>query len=385
MRLFAYELLYRDADQRSACAIGGDSATSQVIVNTFLEIGFENLVGDNYAFLNLTRNFLVHNDLKILSPEHVVLEVLEDVAMDEQLLASLKDFSKRGFLIALDDFIYREELTPLVSAADIIKIDVMDLGKKRVLEDVSRLRDCKARLLAEKVETKEDYHYCRDLGFDYFQGYFFARPSLVTSRSLPANKAAVLQLLSRINDECAAIDDVATLISQDPSLSLKFLRGVNSPLNRRTSKVESIAQAVTLLGLDQVRNWASLMAMADVDGAPAELLTTLLVRARLCQSIGASLGLPNDSCFTVGLFSGLDAVMDMSMKDLLENLPLSEDVNGALLYNSGSYAATLELAMKLEKGRAGERAELGIDGGELTAAYIDAVQWADQLTRSVSR
>ena len=212
--VYAYELLFRAASDNSANFTDGDKATSDVIVNTFLEIGLDNIVGNRLAFINLTRAFFVGEHTISLPRDRVVLELLEDIEADEEVINSVKRLSEQGYSIALDDFIYHESLQPLVQLADIVKIDIMAMSRDEIREHVQALRQHPLRLLAEKVETQEEHDYCMELGFDYFQGYFFAQPKVIRGQRLPNNRLAILKLLSRL---------------QDPEITSKQLEAADCP------------------------------------------------------------------------------------------------------------------------------------------------------------
>jgi c-di-GMP-related signal transduction protein len=249
--VYAYELLFRAASDNSAKFTDGDQATSDVIVNTFLEIGLDNIVGDRLAFINLTRAFFVGEHTISLPRDRVVLELLEDIEADEEVVSSVKRLSEQGYSIALDDFIYHESLQPLVQLADIVKIDIMAMDRDEIREHVKALRQHPLRLVAEKVETQEEHDYCMELGFDYFQGYFLAQPKVIQGRRLPNNRLAILKLLSRLQDPEITTKQLEELIAQDVAFSYRILRYVNSAAYAPPRKIESIHQAGHVPGRQQ--------------------------------------------------------------------------------------------------------------------------------------
>jgi EAL and modified HD-GYP domain-containing signal transduction protein len=196
----AYELLFRSNETNRAQVVNGNQATSQVILNTFMEIGLDTIVGQKRAFINLTRDFLLQEYSAVFPAKRVVLEVLEDVPVDAALIAAVRRLSAQGYTIALDDFVYHERLRPLVEVADIIKVDVLALDRKTLSEHSTLLRQYNVQLLAEKVETQDAFKFCKALGFDYFQGYFFCKPEIIKGHRVPANRLATLQLLARLRD-----------------------------------------------------------------------------------------------------------------------------------------------------------------------------------------
>ncbi len=385
LQVYAYELLYRSGEENSAGMPDGDVATSQVILNAFTEIGIENLVGEHLAFINLTRGFILGDNPLPLSQGKVVLEVLEDIVIDEVLINAVRKLSSKGYLIALDDFIFHESLRPLIDIADIIKIDVRALTRATVSAHVTELRRSKARLLAEKIETQDEYEYYKNLGFDYFQGYFFSRPKVITRHTIPSNRLSILRLLGRLHDPDVTIKELHELISQDVSLSYRLLRYINSAFFALPKKLESLHQAIVYLGNKQIKTWVTLIALSGIDDKPSELLTVALVRGKMCELLAERMHLPDkDSYFIVGLFSALDAMMDAPLAQVVENLPLSPVVIAALLNHEGQAGRALHCTLAYEQGEWDRidcsRAEEGV----IAQSYLDAVAWADQAMRELT-
>lgn len=385
LQVYAYELLYRSGEENSAGMPDGDVATSQVILNAFTEIGIENLVGKHLAFINLTRGFIIGDNPLPLTQGKVVLEVLEDIVVDDALIDAVRKLSQAGYLIALDDFIFHESLRPLVDVADIIKIDVRALTRETVSAHVTELRRSKARLLAEKVETQEEFDYYKALGFDYFQGYFFSRPKVIRRHAIPANRLAILRLLGRLHDPDVAIKELEELISQDVSLSYRLLRYINSAFFSLPRKVESLHQAIVYLGNASIKTWVTLIALSGIDDKPSELLTVALVRGKMCELLAERLKLPGkDSYFIVGLFSALDAMMDVPLEQVVENLPLSPLVVAALLKHEGQAGGALHCTLAYEKNEWDQIDCRQMEKGVIVQSYLDAVAWADQAMKELA-
>jgi len=377
--VYAYELLFRAASDNSANFIDGDKATSDVIVNTFLEIGLDNIVGNRLAFINLTRAFFVGEHTISLPRDRVVLELLEDIEADEEVVDSVKRLADQGYSIALDDFIYHESLQPLVQLADIVKIDIMSMSRDEIRDHVHALRQHPLRLLAEKVETQEEHDYCMELGFDYFQGYFFAQPKVIRGQRLPNNRLAILKLLSRLQDPEISSKQLEELIAQDVAFSYRILRYVNSAAYAPPRKIESIHQAVVRLGLQTIKSWTALLAMSQVDNKPAELVVTAMIRGKMAEEMARALDADQpDSFFTVGLFSALDALMDNSMEEILTQLPLADHIAQALLHKGGGlHGEVLNCVLAYERG---EWENLGcseLGTHRIRNCYLEAVQWAN--------
>jgi len=254
---YAYELLYRAGDVAQAGVGDGNQATSQVVYNAFLEIGLDKLVGPRMAFINVTRDFLLSDYTAVIPPHRAVLEILEDVEIDDRLIQAVRRLRARGYQIALDDFIYHPHMQPLVELADIIKIDLMRLDDAQLAQYVKRLRCYPLQLLAEKVETREQFRRCSALGFEYFQGYFLCRPEVVKGRQMAPNQVATLRLLARLQDPSVELRELAEIIGHDLSLAYRMLRVINSAEAFLSRKVESVSQAVVMLGTTFVAKLAA--------------------------------------------------------------------------------------------------------------------------------
>ncbi|HHO67445.1 MAG TPA: HDOD domain-containing protein [Gammaproteobacteria bacterium] len=382
--VYAYELLFRSGRRNIADVVDGDEATSLVIVNTFMEIGLNNIVGDRLAFINLTRAFVTDRYAVSLPKDRVVLEVLEDIEPDSEVVAGVRNLAAQGYRIALDDFIYNEALKPLVELADIIKIDVMELDAQEIHAHVEQLRRYPVRLLAEKVETRRDFDYCVELGFDYFQGYYFSQPKIIRGQRLPNNRIAILRLLARLQDPDLGPQEVEELISRDVGFSYRILKYVNSAAFALPRKVESIREAVVYVGLQTVRHMAMLLAMSQLDDKPAEIVNTALVRGRMAELLAIRLGQPQpESFFTVGLFSILDVLMDNSMEEILTQLPLADHIAAALLEHAGIHGRILDCVLAYERGEWEKISCNTLTMKDIRGCYLEALAWSSQIQREL--
>ncbi len=381
LSVYGYELLFRETGGvEEARFVNGDQATSQVILNAFTVVGLDQLVGRRRAFINLTREFLV-GSLRVPFPaERVVLELLEDLPAEPDMLEAVERFRAAGYLVSLDDYAGARQQQAFLSRVDIVKVDVAQLDVLRLRTTVEDLRRYDVRLLAEKVETQEMFELCRDLGFDYFQGFFLSRPRTVRGSSIPTSRLPTLNLIARLYQPNVDLRDLEQLISSDVSLSYKLLRYMNSaffPIHRR---IDSIHQAVVYLGVRELQAWASLLAMASVTDKPSELMTTLMVRARMCQQLAERQGYASgNTYFTVGLFSGLDALMDASLDEVLMALPLSNEVVDALLRHQGKPGQILECVLHYELGEWGWIEQAGYRPAVVIQSYLDAIDWAREI------
>ncbi len=382
LEVVAYELLYRDDDHNRARVVDGDAASSQVIINAFLEIGLEHLVGKHQAFINLTRGFLLDKAFMQLPKEQMVLEVLEDIALDAEMLTALKRLSQEGYTIALDDFVFHEAARPALEIANIIKIDVLALSVDAIQEHVTLLKNYNLKLLAEKVETHEMLEHCQAWGFDYFQGYFLSRPKIVQGRRMPAMRLTALRTLGVLQNPSLSLAKLEEVVAQDVTLSYKLLRYINSAAVSLPRKVDSIHQALVIAGTDCIRMWATLMALSNVDDKPHSLMATALTRAKMSELLAKAMGLKDlQTFFTVGLFSTLDALMDQPLNEILEALPLSDEVKDALLQHKGLHGDVLNTVLSYEQNEEQkqiQRLDLTLD--RIRDAYLGAIKWADETS-----
>lgn len=381
LNVHAYELLFRSEDTSMANVIDGNVATSQVMINAFLEMGIETIADDRICFVNLTREFIVGELPLPLPPKAIVIEILEDVEVDDALLAALRKFSMRGFTIALDDYVFTEDKAPLFDLIDIVKIDIMNCDKALLAENVAQLKKHNLKLLAEKVETQEEFDLCKSLGFELFQGYFIEKPQVMKGYALKPGRVALLKILIMLEDPDCDIAVLEELISQDITLSYKILRIINSSFYGVRYHISSVKQAVVSLGLKTIRDWFIIVALTSIDDKPQELIFMTLLRARMMQNLAHKLGVSGDTGFTTGLFSAIDALMDQPMHSVLEALPLADDIVQALVSKEGKLGELLNLVLHYEKGDWQYFDATGLAPTDLSDAYFDAMIWARGLVR----
>ncbi len=368
-----YELLYRPT---GSGAVGPEGATSNVIVRALADIGLDALVGDRKAWVNVTREFLLEVRPLPLPPGRTVIELLEGQAVDDELLAVLGELRAAGFRVALDDFRFDPGWERLVEHADAVKLDIRELPGAALGEAVERLRRPGLYLLAEKVETREEYEHCRALGFDAFQGYFFAQPLLVEGGTVPTHRLAGLATLAQAGDD-TSFEELERLISQDAGLAYKLVRLANSAYVGSRTSVASVHGALTLMGTTNVRRWSMLLALAGFTDRPQHLLATGLLRARQCELLARC---PVDPAvaFTVGLFSILPALVGTTMEALVDGLPFDGRVSGALLEQDGEEGALLAGVLAFERGDFEACESFGIDLLEVAEVYRAALAWVEQ-------
>lgn len=387
--LYGYELLYRSERARDQFD-GTDaySATEQVISSTLLSIGLENILCGKKAFLNFNHRLLSDGLHLSLPREATVIEILETVEPNSDLLALCRSIHEQGYTLALDDFVASPQFEPLTLLAQLIKVDVRVTSRA---EQERLLRKYKPRgiaMLAEKVETYEEFEWTRAAGYDYFQGYFFARPSVIQSQQVPATKLNCLRLLSELQKPDLDFKRLEDLIRGEVALTYKLLRYVNSALFSRRGEIQSIERALMVVGSDEIRRWGALatLPMLATD-KPGELATLSIVRARFCERLMQLAGITQQNeAFLMGMFSLLDALLDRPLNEALGSVSLGTDITQALLGTAPAddvLAKIYRLTRRYEEGDWDEVEKLsracGFTGSATGDAYIEATLWAEKM------
>jgi EAL and modified HD-GYP domain-containing signal transduction protein len=373
-----YELLFRSGDPSSANVVDDHAATSTVVVNALSEIGLQRIVGSRRAWINVSREFLLDGLATTVPPDLVGLELLQDQLIDDELVRLVNDLRRRGYSIALDNYRYSVDTESMLALVDVVKLNLLDLGRDGFAEQIRMLRHFDVVLLGEKIETHEDHLFARELGCQLFQGFFFQRPELVSTRRVDTSRLSVLKLIALLNDPELELREAEDLIAHDLTLSLRLLRYINSAYFATRSDVVSIGQAIALLGIDQLKGWVTLTAFASVDNKPSELTVTALVRARFCELAGSHITTEHrGQLFTLGLFSIIDALLDTPIAEILDTVPFPEEMRAALIRHSGPMGAVLRCIMALEAGST-DLAESILPG--CAQLYLDALAWSNQTS-----
>lgn len=350
LRVFAYELLFRGGSQNYFQP--AKNAASSVIADSITLFDLQTLAGHSRAFVNVDELALRLGAPRLLPPDRIVVEILETVAPSEEVVKICRELCTAGYVLALDDFVDDPKLAPLVELAHFLKVDF------RLLDRVSRERLAakygrnSAALLAEKVETQTELDEARHLGFSYFQGYFFCKPSMVETRDIPGNKLIHLQLLNAVAPPELNYAVIEDLLKREPSLLYRLLRYLNSPLLGLRTEVHSVRQALTLLGEQEFRRWISIFAIVSMsNGKPPELIRTALTRAYFCEEFSGPAGLSDKkpSLFLMGLLSITDALLDKPIDEVLRALPIAQEVKIALLGGENRLHDVYELLLALER------------------------------------
>ncbi|OGR06887.1 MAG: hypothetical protein A2520_07450 [Deltaproteobacteria bacterium RIFOXYD12_FULL_53_23] len=389
--VFAYELLFRSGLHNYFDPLqDGEEATSKVITNSFLLIGIATITEGKKAFINFNEEMLLKGYPSLFPKEIAVVEVLETVGATPEVLQACERLVGAGYVLALDDFLYEDRFLPLVKLARIIKFDIRLMSFAELERQVKIVSRYNVKLLAEKIETNEEFEATKKLGFDLFQGYFFSRPRIMEGRDIPGSKLHYLQVLKLIQNEDYDFSELSMYVSRDVSLAYKLLKYANSAYFARRQKLESIEMAVAMMGQLTLRKWLSLMMLSYLaDDKPSELLSLAAFRGSFCEMIaGQLLGLRKEAGMyhTVGMFSLLPAMLDRAMADILPELALPEVIQEALLSVVATpISRTLSLVIAYERGDWDTTIELGenlaVNLESLPLLYAQAIEIAQaQLT-----
>ena len=387
-QVFGYELLYRAGATSVSCEVPTDLAASRVLSDAVLNLGLETLTSGRKAFMNCSRTLLLSGHATLLPPKAVVIEVLETVEVDDAIIQMCRALRGKGYSVALDDFVPGSQAEALLPYANFVKVDVLSTTRDEWV-DIRRRMPSAVTLLAEKVESAEIYEDLKGIGYHLFQGYYFCKPKMFRAGALSGQRMAYARLLMALNDENVTIAQVEELIKHDASLVYRVLRCINSAAYGIRRQIQSIRQAVVLLGLDQVRKWASVWALAGLnEGASAELVTVAILRARACELLAQSTTTREEASeyFLLGLCSLLDVILQRPMEEAIAELPLSDTLKRALVGEQNTARHVLDAVVAYERGQwddavtCSERAGIGPD--KLPMAYADALRWAHEMKQT---
>ena len=388
--VWAYELLFRGSAQAKESGVSlqeDDLATATVIADGFA-LAFSGMDKSKKAFINFPQRLLLDDSVYALPREICVVEVLETITPTPSIIASLTQIKSRGYTLALDDYIGQPGFEEIIALADIIKVDVLGMEPTKLMALAGELHKTGCRLLAEKVEDRNTYDLCKDLGFSLFQGFFFSRPETMSGSKVPTPVLAKMRLLRALSGPDFDVRELSRILSTDPTLSYRLLNFINSAAFSLRSKIESIQQALTLLGSQQIKQWFLAVIVSDFDSSSKvqEAAFTSLQRARYMENMSRLLGsrfFPTETLFLLGLFSKLDVLLAQPMEKLLQGIPLNRDVEAALLGQTSPYGPWLKLVEDIELGRWEEVTAFLLDrelDDEASASnYAEAIEWTQTL------
>ncbi|WP_456386207.1 EAL and HDOD domain-containing protein [Desulfolithobacter sp.] len=387
LKTYGYELLFRESMGDTLDKVSGSRATCSVLSSTFLTEGIEEIAGNKLSFINFTEELLDKNIVPFFPRNKIVVEILEDVPPSPRILTVCRNLVKLGYTLALDDFVFDKRLVPLIELAHIIKIDFRQLSMPEIERTLYRLSRFNVKLLAEKIETHEEFEKATRLGFSYFQGYFFSRPERLRIKEVPSAKISLLRLLVEVNKPSTTVDRLEEIVSSDVALTYKLLRYINSAYYYLLKEVESIRHALVYLGEKGVRSFVCLAIVSEMaSNKPAELVRLALIRARFCEqlAIGSSHHqVTSNQLFLLGIFSLIDAILDTPMKNIVRRVPLGEDIVLALTEKKGPYAPYLAVVTSYEKKDAKKclaaLKSIGVEPHLVAPMYVHAVKFVTRV------
>jgi EAL and modified HD-GYP domain-containing signal transduction protein len=390
--LSGYELLYRNtALSTVADGAAADAMCTDTVIHSFLDIGLDDLTDGHCAFVNCTREFLLDGQVELLPPSKVVIEVLETVGNDEPVVAACRRLTQHGYRLALDDYVDDPSYDALLRTVGIVKLDVLNRKPGELGALLQRLRPFNVQVLAECVETTEMHRECMRLGFDLFQGYFYRRPELVTRKEIEVGQAAMLRLLNMLRDPETPDAAIDSGFRSDPTLTYKLLRIVNSAAIGGRG-IDSIGYAVRIVGRQMLYRWLSLLMVSSMvtgNDVTDQLVYAALLRARLCELIAESSPQVRhpQALFMTGLFSMLDVLLRMPMRDVLSRVSVSDEIRQAVMGGSGPYAEPLLLADAYQRGEWDQvdvlAASLGVLPMQMAWLYTKSLAWVNEQLSSV--
>jgi c-di-GMP phosphodiesterase len=380
MAVIAYELLYRHSPRSTKAEITDPGlATLQVVTNASLEIGLERLAGGLPIHINFPEELLTTVPDLPLRPELAVIEVLERVPAKPEVLEGIKLLRARGHKIALDDYSPRTTDPQLLEFADIAKIEITPFKPEELAALVQELKGRGLELIAEQVETVEQFEHCIGLGFDGFQGNFLQHPQTFRAKRVPSSRLGTLRLVASLQDENCSLDEVETLLGQNVSMSYHVLRCINSSYYNLPRKIDSIRQAIVILGIESLRQLCALLSLQGFDDRPPSLYVHAMTRARMCEQLGRLAGAQDCGPFFItGLFSLLGALVGMPTQKIVEELPLSAAIARALVAGEGALGEALQCTRAYERAAWNHVAFGTLPPHLIRAAYVDALFWAEQ-------
>ena len=387
-KTFGYELLFREGFRNMFPGIDGDTATSKLLSNTFFSMGFDRITGNRPGLINFTKELITAKIPLVFPKNRIIIEILENIEPDSDIIEAVREFREKGYKIALDDFVFHEKYESLIALSHIIKFDIRSTPLDTIeplVRDIFKTH--RIKLLAEKVETHEEFGKAVEMGFSLFQGYFFAKPEVLSAKAIPSNQLTLIELVSEVSGRDTDIEKLSRIIRADVSLTYKLLKFINSAYFKRVYEIDTVKDAIAYLGLDEMKKFINVAAAAGMsEGKPDELMRVSLIRARMCELFGLNFdtGFSPDELFTMGLFSLMDAMLDRKMEAVLPEISFSPRIKKGLLGQDRVFTAILDEVKCFETGdwtecfMSEEKIE-SFERQQLPGFYLDAVAMADSF------
>jgi len=383
-KVFGYELLFRDGVENFFCSADPEAA-SRSTLDTSMLMGLDVLCDGRRAFINCTREMLLKDYVTLVPSNQTVVEILETVPPDDLVMAACQRLKEAGYMIALDDFAIDDPRAPLTEVADIIKVDLKRTTPAECAAMIKRYGPWRCRMLAEKVETREEFVAASKAGFVYLQGYFFRRPEVLATHEVPANRINYVRMLQTVSKPELDPREIEDAIKSEASLCYRLLRYLNSAVFGFANEIHSVRHALAMLGEREVRRWVRLVVtLAAGQGKSSELVLSALVRARFCELLSPKIQHGESDLFLLGLLSMMDAILEIPMPEVLDRVPIDQETKALLLGGTGRLRPLYQLMLARESGDWQNTAELSkslhLSDGEVAEAYWSAMQWARQVS-----
>ncbi|WOO36046.1 HDOD domain-containing protein [Anaerocolumna sp. AGMB13020] len=387
MKVYGYELLYRQSRNNYFEGTDDDQATTNLINNTFMVFGFQELTEQKRGFINFSQNLILSDLVYVLPKDKVVIEILEKVEPNEKVLEACRKLKEKGYILALDDFIleqYSEEYIPLIELADIIKVEFPAIQGKGIQQMIEQFGQ-RIIFLAEKVETREEHQLAMDMGFKLFQGYYFSKPVMENLKDIGVLNVNLVRVMNELHLDPINYGSIAEIIQQDVGLSYKFLKMANSVYYGSKYRISNIKQGLTFLGIDDLKRWIYLMMLRGVQCTEnAELVKNSMIRGKMLSLIAKELRIKGESDYFIsGMFSAIDILMNTSMDKALEGLPLSHNVWDALTGKNNQLRWYLDIVIALEQAKWNQLKRESeypmLSAEKYMRLYLEALKWQRML------
>ncbi|WP_018693572.1 EAL and HDOD domain-containing protein [Algicola sagamiensis] len=391
-QVIAYELLFREGkENRFPAHVPPDIATAKLLVNSYLSVGLEEITDNKPGLINFPIETLREHLVHMVPYKNIIIELLETIEPNHESYSLIRTLFHKGFHLALDDFVYDDRWERFLPLVKLIKVDIMETPYKDVAPLLPLFRKYKIKMLAEKVETYEEFRQGKTLEFDYFQGYFFCKPEILEGKDIETSEHFLMSIYAEVMKPEFSYKKVEEFFLNDVGLTYKLLRFVNSSLFQHSEEISSIKQAIVFLGENQIRKFVCLIVTAQLNpNKPPELIKTTIVRARFCEHMAKAIGLrkESDAAFLMGLFSTIDAILDRPMKTIMDSLPLDEGIKDALVDHHGKLASCLDASEAFLQGNWDEVETIvnqyNIDPAHIIQCLNDSMCWSKAYESAMS-
>ena len=383
-QVYGYEILYRDGEKNSFSETDGDYASISVLTRCFIDFGIEEMTHGKKAFVNFTEELLKNDVATIFPQKYLVVEILENVLADRDIIECCKDLKDMGYMLAIDDFTFQEGYKELIDIVDIIKVDFTISSEKERFDIINNYKREGLKFLAEKVETYDEYYKAMEMGYSYFQGYYFSKPEINSKKKIVPYKESHMKLIKLLDSEEHEFNNIVEIIENDVAFSYEILKLVNSSYYSRKFKIKSIRQAIVSLGTIEIKKWIYLAFIRQLNqDKPEEIINTSILRGKFMENIAIKAGKEDlgSELLTLGMFSMIDVLMNKDIEEIFKEINFSDNLRSIITkqQTDGFQAKCFDLALKYEKGKWQDiepmLAEIGLSISELNEAYFNSIAW----------